>query len=263
VTLSFAAAGRPAGAIPPSNALPGPGTVTLKITNTTRQRTVLPSAADAPAGPVAAALDSTLTAAHHPTPSRLPTIRTTLPTKLPVTGAKTRQVSQLLPLRLHGELRLAGVTRSRGPSRESHPRVVPLNTMLADTATFTLAVDTAGTLELDLTAVPALDPRTLTPPHGTRSWAAWAAAGPSAAERRSALDRLVQTAAIGARASAYSPYLGPHLGPDGSTVFHYSLAAIAPIATVRALQPRPVPILLALLGLVLLACGGVLIWRRS
>jgi hypothetical protein len=167
-------------------------------------------------------------------------------------------------LRLRGELRLTGVARSVSAARVTHPLAVDIDALLRDSLTFNLATDGAGTLELDLSAVPVLDLQPLTPPHGVRSWGAWAATGPSAAERRSALDLLVQTAAIGARAAAYSPYLGPHLGPAGSTVFHYALApAASPATSTRALRPRPVPIALTVLAALLLAGGGVVIWRRS
>lgn len=265
VTLSFAAAARPRVAVVPSAPLPGPGTFTLTITNTTQQAIVLPTAADAPARPVAAALDRALNAARDPAPARLPTIRTALPTKLAVIGATTRRATPLVPLRLRGELRLTdGVTRTTSAAGVRSPHAVSLDALLQDSITFTLATHGAGTLELDLTAVPVLDLRPLTPPHGDRSWAAWAAAGPTAAERRSALDLLVQTAAIGARASAYSPYVGPHLGPAGGTVFHYALApAASPVTPTRALKPRLVPIVLSVLAALLIAGGGIVIWRRS
>jgi hypothetical protein len=265
IALSFAAAAGRGVAIGPSAQLPGPGTVTLTITNATRQTTVLPTADDSPAQPVAAALDSARTAARGPAAARLPTVGTTLPAKLPVTGASTRRATHVVPLRLRGELRLTGgVATSISAAHVQHPLAVRLDGILHDSITFNLAVDGEGTLELDLTAVPVLDPRPLIPPHGVSTWATWAAAGPSAAERRSALDLLVQTAAIGARAAAYSPYLGPHLGPAGSTVFHYALApAASPVTPTRALRPRPVAIALTVLAVLLLVGGGVVIWRRS
>ena len=258
IALSFAAKAGRGVAVGPSARLPGPGTVTLTITNATRQTTVLATADDAAAQPVAAALDSARTAARGPAAARLPSVGTTLPAKLPVTGASTRRATQVVPLRLRGELRLTGDARSISAAR------VNIDAVLRDSITFNLAADGAGTLALDLTAVPVLDLQPLTPPHGVRSWTTWAAAGPSAAERRSALDLLVQTAAVGARAAAYSPYLGPHLGPAGSTVFHYALApAASPVTSTRALIPRPVPIALTLLAALLLAGGGVVIWRRA
>ena len=258
IALSFAASAGRGVAIGPSAQLPGPGTVTLTITNTTRQTTVLPTADDAPARPVAAALDSARTAARGLAAARLPTVGNTLPAKLPVTGASTRRATQVVPLRLRGELRLTG-----GVATSISAASVNIDAVLRDSITFKLAIGGAGTLELDLTAVPVLDPRPI-PPHGVTTWATWGAAGPSAAERRSALDLLVQTAAIGARAAAYSPYLGPHLGPAGSTVFHYALVpAASPVTPTRALRARPFPIALTVLAALLLVGGGVVVWRRS
>jgi hypothetical protein len=260
--VSFAAGSHPAAHVS-GTSISGPGTVSLTITNTTRQRTVLPTAVDAPALPVAAALDDALAAARAQAVARLPTIRTTLPTDLQVTGATTRRAIQIVPLRLHGTLRLLPLhpMTAAGASR---PDAVSLNGVLRDTMTFTLATKGEGTLELDLTAVPVLEPGPLTPPEGFRSWRAWAAAGPGAAQRRVALDLLVQTAATGARASAYSPYLGPELGPAGRTVFHYVLPRAAfPVVPPRPLRPRLVPIVLAILGVLTLMGSAVVVWRRS
>ena len=74
----------------------------------------------------------------------------------------------------------------------------------------------------------------------------------------------MQAAATGARASAYSPYLGSQLEPRGHTAFGYRLAAVrtAGPASTR-LTPRPVPIGLAVLGALALLGSGVLVWRRS
>jgi hypothetical protein len=264
VALSYVAAARPRVAIAPPSTLPGPGTVTLTITNTTRQVTAVPTAIDAPAGPVAAALDSALAAARDPE-ARLPTSRTALPTSMAVTGATTRRATQVVALQLGGELRLlGGAAGSASAAGASDPDTVRFDAVLQDSLTVRLPVTHAGALELDLTAVPKLEVGTLVAPRGFRSWAAWATAGPGAAERRAALDRLVQTAAIGARASAYSPYVGPHLGPAGSTLFHYALApAATPIVPARALKPRLIPIVLTMLAALLLAVGGAVIWRRS
>lgn len=264
MTLSFAAAGHHPAALARGARVPGPGTVTLTIANTTRQASALPTAADTAARPVATALDNALAATHDPTAARLPTNRTTVPRDLRVTGATTRRATQIVALRLHGALRLTAATHPVTAAGDSLPDAVSLNGMLEDTISFTLATHGAGTLELDLTAVPALDPRPLTPPRGFRSWTAWAAAGPTAAQRRAALDLLVQTAATGARASAYSPYVGPQLGPAGSTVFHYAFArADSPVAPTPSLTPRPVPIGLTILGGLMLAGGAVVVWRRS
>jgi hypothetical protein len=121
-----------------------------------------------------------------------------------------------------------------------------------------------GILNLELTAVPALDPAGLAPPPGASSWSAWAASDPPIAERRAALDLLVQAAATGSRASAFSPYLGSQLESRGRTTFRFVLAATRAAGPApQPLSPRPVPIGLAILGALALLGSGVVLWRRS
>lgn len=254
VGLGFTAAGR-RGVLGPGRQVPGAGTVTLTVHNTTGQPGTLPTAADVAAGRLAPALDRLRAEAGAPS-GRLPTIRTGLPAQLPVTGAGSRPAVALVPLRLHGSLSV------RGPGQPSS--TVRIDTLLQRTASISLPVTGPGTLALDLTAVPALDPVALTPPGGASSWTAWAAGGPTPAERRAALDLLVRAAATGARASAYSPYLGSQLEPRGRTTFTYRLAAEHAAGSAPArLTPRPVPIGLAVLGALALLGSGVLVWRRS
>jgi hypothetical protein len=82
--------------------------------------------------------------------------------------------------------------------------------------------------------------------------------------RQAALDLLVQTAAIGARATSYSPYLGADLPGTGTTVFRFAFAAPEQVEqAVQALTPRPGAIALSAAALLLLAGNGVLLWRRS
>ncbi|MCU1693316.1 MAG: hypothetical protein JWM64_2407, partial [Frankiales bacterium] len=89
-------------------------------------------------------------------------------------------------------------------------------------------------------------------------------ARPGAASRRAALDLLVATAASGARAAAYAPYLGADLPGTGSTVFRFGLAAAPPEVVVRpALPPRHgAQVLAGLAGLFVLA-GATAVWRLS
>jgi hypothetical protein len=255
VRLTFAGAGHPGASPAPAGTLPGPGTVTLTVVNATSQAAVLPRAADAAAATLATALDRVLTVARTPDATRLATVRTILPSTVQVRGATTTRTLQNVPFRLHGTLQIGGGAR---------PATVNLDGLLQDTARFTLPVSGTGTLKLDLSAEPVLGERTLAPPHGLQSWHAWAATGPSAAERRSAFDLLIRIAAAGSRASAYSPYLGPHLGPGGVTVFHYTLLRAAPTVPARpTLRPRPLPIGLTILAALLLVSGGVIVWRRT
>ena len=258
--LSFTGAdGRPTPLLPGLR-VPGPGTVKLTVSNTTGQSSVLPTAVDGPASTIAAALDRTRSVARSRTSARLPTVRTVLPADLRVTGASSRPITQTVPLRLSGTLRLRG----GGSGRAGGSGSVSIVALLRHGAEFRLASTGPATVELDLRAVPALDPARLGPPSGFGTWSAWAASKTTPGQRRTALDLLVRTAATGARASAYSPYLGPGMGPAGSTTFHYVLAAATNrAASTPALAPRPLPIALAVTAGLLLVTGAALVWRRS
>ena len=240
-----------------------PGTVVLTLTNATEQPATLSTAADAPAAPVAAALDAARAAALAPAGPRLPAAGSGLPTTVPSTGDARVAATTGVPLRVTGTVRGGTVT---GPGSTPVPGGASLAGTLAPGASAELqvAVPGPGVLDVDLTAVPALDPRTLVPPGGAASWAGWAATGPPQPARRAALDLLVATAAAGARATSYSPYLGADLPGTGTTVFRYAFAAPEQAAAVaRALEPRRGAIALALVALLLLAANGVLLWRRS
>jgi hypothetical protein len=133
----------------------------------------------------------------------------------------------------------------------------------APEVSFTAQAAGPGTLVLGLRAISVLDARALQPPGGHRTWAAWARSGPSQAERKAALDLLVQVAATGARATSYSPYLGADLLGSGSTAFVYGFAPAERTASVRAeLEPKWGAISLAALALLLILTNAGLIWRR-
>ena len=257
VSLSFAA-GERRSTVDPDGQLREPGVLTLTLDNLSRQQVSLPTGTDAAARQLAPALDRLLAEARGADAGRLPTTRTGIPPELQVTARGTRQSVQLMPLRLRGTLRVTA-TGAAGPVD-----AVRIDTLLQASARFSLTVRRPGKAALELTATPALDPRSLLPPRGLASWSAWAASGPPAAERRAALDALVQAAATGSRASAYSPYLGSQLEPQGRTVFRYALATTRPVAAGPArLTPRPVPIGLAILGALALLGSGAVLWRRS
>jgi hypothetical protein len=257
--LSFTAAGRRS-AVGPDGLLPGPGVLTLTLDNLTRQQVSLPTGADADARQLAPALDRLLAEARG-AGGRLSTTRSGIPAQLRVSAAATRQAAQVMPLRLRGALRVAATGQQPAAAAASAVRI---DSLLQGSARFDLRVSQPGKVALELTAVPALDPRALTPPRGAASWSAWAGAGPPSAERRAALDALVQAAATGSRASAYSPYLGSQLEPRGRTAFRYILATTRPVAAEPArLTPRPVPVGLAVLGALALLGSGAVLWRRS
>ena len=249
--------------------IPEAGTVTVTLANTTSQPAVLPTAGDVSAAAVAGPLDRALAVARNPSALRLPTTDDLLPTTLPVTGAARSEGSQAVPLRLTGTLQLRGTTGTvTGPATVALPDGATFAGTLGGvqgtpTVTFTVVAAGPGTLALDLSAVNALNPSELLPA-GFPTWKAWAAAGPSAASRKAALDLLVEVAASGARASSYSPYLGADLGGTGSTTFVYSFAPSAQAAAVaRVLHPRWGALTLAGLGLLLLLGVATAVWRRS
>jgi hypothetical protein len=254
--------------IEPGGRIPGAGVVHLKLVNQTRQPAELPTGVDADPAVLAGPLDAALRFAQAPPGPRLPSTGTILPRRLPVTSPARRTGTQSVPLRITGSLRLIGTTGT-----VAGPKVSPLpdggviaGTLPADPAgvEFTAQVQSAGTLVLGLAVVPTLDHRTLAPPRHLPTWAAWARSRPPLAERQAALDLLVATAATGARASSYSPYLGVDLRGTGSTVFRYSFSPADKVAAAkRELHPQPGPIALAGLAVLLLLVNGALIWRRS
>jgi hypothetical protein len=171
-------------------------------------------------------------------------------------------------LRITGSLRLTGTTGTiTGPGASPLPDgAVIAGTLSANPGSVELIarVRSAGVLVMALAVVPTLDPRTLAPPRRLPTWAAWARSHPPLAERQAALDLLVSTAATGARAASYSPYLGVDLPGTGSTVFRYAFApADKAAATKPGLDPKPGPIALAGVAVLLLLVNGALIWRRS
>jgi hypothetical protein len=247
--------------------LPGAGTVTVTLTNTTSQPTELPTAADVAPALVAGALDRALAVARHPSSARLPSTDDMLPKTLTVAGPARITARQAVPLRVDGALLFTGTSATlTGPAISSTGAFSGVLGGVAGTpsVTFTAAVSGAGGMTLDLKAVNALNPTQLAPPRRLASWAAWARATPSAAERRAALDLLVEVAATGARAASYSPYLGADLLGTGSATFTYGFApAVRVTAPVTASGPNWVAISLGGLGLLLFFGGGVLVWRRS
>lgn len=268
LTVGFEPAGggasRPLG---PAGAIPGPGTIRVRLDNRTGQPVELPTGSDVAARLVAGPLDMALRAAQGPPGRRLPSTDAGLPRWLDVVSPARRAADQSVPLRVTGSLRVTGTPGSAtGPGTSTLPdgATVAGTLSAAGPVELTVTVQGAGALLLDLSVVPALDPRRLRPPRRLPSWAAWAAGRPPLTERRAALDLLVATAATGARASSYSPYLGADLPGTGSTVFRYALAPADSVSAARAaLQPRAGAIALTGLAVLLLLANGVLIWRRS
>ncbi|MDT7538310.1 MAG: hypothetical protein QOI82_1895 [Actinomycetota bacterium] len=252
----------------PGGQIPGAGAIHIRVENRTAQPADLPTGADANPAALAGPLDAALRFAQAPPGPRLPSTDTVLPRQVTVVSPAVRSGTQSVPLRITGSLRLTGTTGTvTGPGLTPLPDGgVVAGTLSADPSTveFTAEVQSAGQLVMDLAVVPTLDKRVLTPPRHLPTWGAWARSRPPITERRAALDLLVATAATGARASSYSPYLGVDLPGTGSTVFRYSFAAADRAAAAdRQLQPRPGPIALTGVALLLLVVNGTLLWRRS
>jgi hypothetical protein len=265
VTYDGAAGSRP---LEPGGRIPGAGTVHVTLHNRTLQPADLPTGADIGVSALAGPLDAALRFAQAPPGPRLPSTETVLPKRLPVTGPAQRPSTQAVPLRITGSLRLIGTTGTvAGPAVTALPDggvIAGTLSAVPSSVEFTAQVQGAGTLAVDLSVVPTLDPRVLSPPRQLASWATWARSRPPLAERQAALDLLISTAATGARASSYSPYLGVDLPGTGSTAFRYSfLPPDAVAAADRDLQPKPGPIALAGVAVLLLLVNATLIWRRS
>jgi len=267
VTTTFTPRGGRPGPLSPGGGIPGAGTVTVRLTDTTAQPAVLPTATDALDGELARLLGPLLARARAAPGGRLPAAGAGLPASVQVTGPARAAGTRSVPLRVTGSLRLSGAGGTvSGPGTRPLPGGAAVAGTLSGGGTVELqaSVDGPAALALDLTAVPVLDPRLLQPPGGARSWQAWAAGRPGRPARVAALGLLVDAAATGARASSYSPYLGADLPGSGSTVFRFSFAA-APTAATRSapLRPRPGPLALAGLAALLLAGNAALLWRRS
>lgn len=251
----------------------GKGVAHVTVRNVSSQPQQLPTGSDAAAADLAGPLDKALAVARAPSSARLPSTDDVLPKELSVTAAAQQDSSQAVPLHLTGSLRVTGTTaRVTGPATTPTADGASFAGTLGGSApgtsdtsvTFDVAVDGPGTLALDLTAVAALNARELAPPRGLASWRAWAASSPTAAERKAALDLLVDVAATGARASSYSPYLGADMEGTGSTSFQVSFAPpVARRASYVGVSPRWGAIGLAGAGLVLLVGLGYAVWRRN
>jgi hypothetical protein len=227
VQVAYAPADGTASALDPGGGIPAAGTLRVTLTNATAQPVELPAAADADPAALAAALDAARAAAAAPAGPRLPTAGGGLPASVDVEQPARTTGSAAVPLRVSGTLTVEGAPATvTGPAATPTPSGAEVAGTLGGgaSAEFAVAVDGPGRLVLDLSAVPALDPRTLTPPGGAPDWASWARSGPPLEQRRAALSTLVQVAATGARAASYAPYLGADLPGTGTTVFRYSFA---------------------------------------
>lgn len=280
VSTTFTPAGgapRPLGA---GGTVPGAGTVSVVVSNRTAQPAELPAGTDASAAEIAPLLDGLraraaadrrrLEGAGPSAPAlgtRLPAAGSGLPTTVQVATAGRVQATQSVPLNLRLTLTGEGSALTpASPGATALPGGAQLVGTLPGGQQVELAATVTGATRVVLggIAVPALDPRPLAPPPPAASWAGWARAQPDATARRTALDLLVSSAAAGARAASYSPYLGADLPGTGTTVFEISFAEPEALPdVVQPLSPRAGPIAVTGVALLLLLVHGALLWRRS
>jgi hypothetical protein len=228
----------------------------VRLSNTTTRTLTLPTG-DVPANDVAGPLDALVTASKRP--GAPPAAGRGLPTTLTGDLGPTRVASVAAPLRVTGTITGARYTGATSQAVSATANGVALDGVLQGDLDLTFD---GGPIVLDLTAVPTVDPRGLTPPRG-RTWAQWATMSPTVAERRAAVDALVTAAAESARDDDFAPYLGHHGPGTVMTSFHVAMAPPELVAKARRpLRPKPFP--LALLGLALVATtgGGYAVWRR-
>ncbi|HVF21039.1 MAG TPA: hypothetical protein VNA14_12480 [Mycobacteriales bacterium] len=250
----------------PGGDLPSAGRLTVRLVNQTSRPDEVPTGL-ATASAVAAPLDTLRAHADTTTSAPPPAAGRGLPTTIPVTDLGTRPLEVAAPLRISGSVTVRGVSGVAVTGAGTEPTAAgdgaEVSGVLAGSTELTLDVPEAGRLVLDLTVVPALDPRRLVPPDGAPSWAAWAATSPDEPARRAALDTLVEAAAASARADEVAPYLG-HPGPGQTTTeFRYTLAAAPGVRAVRApLTPRPIPIALTTMLIAGAVYGGARLWLR-
>ena len=267
-TLSFLPKGGGATqSLRPGGDVPGPGTVTIHLENTTGQPQTVPSGVGAPRD-IARPLDAMLNAARRAgtQPNRaivLPVAGRGLPERVPAAGVGQAAAFVLAPLRVLGTITAPGTTASlTGPATTLTDGGGRVNGVLSSTADFRLDVPTASQVALDLTVTPTLDERTLRPPDGS-TWAAWGQTHRTEPQRRAATNQLINGAASAARAASISPYVGADTPGPAVTTFRYRIAAKADVAVApRTLKPRPLA--LSLLGVAVLAMvtGAAALWRR-
>lgn len=244
----------------------GPGRLTVRFVNQTGRGMVVPTG-DVDAAHLAGPLDALLAHALQRGTGQPPAAGRGLPTSFPARGVRTRVIDSSALLRVDGTVRIAGATgvTVSGAGAGATPTLdgaVVAGVLHGETKVVLDVPAGDGQLEIDLRVVPSLDPRTLRPPTG-RTWSEWAETKPNETQRRRAVDVLVAAAAAAARDDEVAPYLG-HAGPGPvSTEFRYTLAPPPDIELRPAgLTPKPWPITLACIALLLVTANCVALWRR-
>jgi len=251
------------GAVGAGGTLPGPGELTVRVSNRTARGMTLPTGTAA-AADLVGPLDALLRHARTKQPGAPPMAGRGLPPAIPGNATGSREATTVAPFRVTGTIRADGAA----PVSPESPAVSHLadglrvDGVLQGDVEFTVRATAASALRLDLTAYPTVDERVVTPPHG-RTWAEWLRQGPQRGETEAAFTALVDAAASAARTDEYAPYLGHHGRGAVRTTYAFRMAP-ASVARIAAapLRPRPWPIALASLALLAIVANGTAIWRR-
>ena len=264
VSLTFApASGGAAVPLGVGGSLPGAGVVTVALKNLASRQLDLPTG-DADPAVLATSLDRLVAAATHPG-TRPPIAGVDLPTAIPaVTVGPALSSLVRLPLHVSGALSVEGATAEYdGPGLTVAGQVAKVSGVLTDAVTFSVHVAGPSRLVLSLDARPGLDGRALKPPTDLPSWAAWARTRPSPSSRASAVSLLMSSAAQSTIATDFAPYLSANLTGVVTSGFHLQLSTVAPTPkAAKSLSPRPVPIAIVVVGLLVIGWGLDRLRRR-
>src|SRR4051794_5519899 len=246
----------------PGGRVPGDGTVTVTLTNTTASPRVVGVGLGA-TGPLASALDCLYDAARAPKAAVPPYAGSGLPTTVPGAHQGDEQLTVSAPLRVTGSIGVAETGAAvRGAGATPSATGAAIAGTLDGSTSWDIDVRSGQHLKLDLDVRPWLDPRLLVPPTGS-SWRSWAATDPTAADRQSATTTLAEEAASAARAAEYSPYL--QADPPGTDLSSFRYVVAPRTATPRAaaaIEAKPGAITAAALALVAISGNAALLWRQ-
>lgn len=245
----------------PGGGVPGPGTVTVTLTNATAVPGTAPAGTVEPSA-AAAVLQTLLDAARRPRPGRPPTAGHGLPESVPGIASGTASLPAVAALRVSGSVRIPGTAALvTGPGTSATPDGARVRGTLLGSVSFQVRAVAAGRLALDLAVQPWIDPRPLAPPAGSRTWPAWAATKPGTQAQREATRTLFVETANAARAAEYTPYLDANLTGTTTTTYRFVVATPAAArAAAPALTPRPGAIAAAGIAALLIAVN--LGWLR-
>src|SRR3954449_6278283 len=163
------------GDLAPGGRVPGDGTVTVTLTNTTASPRVVGLGLGA-TRPLASSLDRLYDAARAPKAAVPPYAGSGLPTTLPGAHQGDEQLNVTAPLRVTGSIGVAETGAAvRGAGATPSATGADIAGTLDGSTSWDIDVRSGQHLELDLDVRPWLDPRLLGPPAGSgrRAWGAY------------------------------------------------------------------------------------------